>query len=79
MQVIDDGIAVVGFVGADRAGFHLLQERQGFRTVAGFPTGQAEARQRTQSLDQRMNLRTQAAAGSAERLGTVFFAAPAAC
>ena len=79
MQIVDDGIAVVGFVGTDRARFQVLKERQCLGAVTGLPSGQAESRQTTQPLDQGMNLRAQSAAGSPERLVTVFFAAPAAC
>ena len=79
MQIVKDGIAVVGFVGADRAGIQALQEWQRFGAVAGLSSGQMESGQGTQSFDYRVNLRAQSTTGSSERLIAVFFAAPAAC
>ena len=79
VQIVKDGIAVVGFVGADRAGIQALQEWQRFGAVAGLSSGQMESGQGTQSFDYRVNLRAQSTTGSSERLIAVFFAAPAAC
>lgn len=78
-KVFEDRVGVVGLVGAKRARMQILKQWQGLWAVAGFTTGEAKSGKTAQPLYQGMNLGAQSAAGSPERLITVFFGAPAAC
>jgi len=72
VQIVEDGITVVGFVSTDRAGIQALQERERFGAITGFSARQRESSERTQTFHHGMNLRTQPTSGTSERLIAVF-------
>lgn len=76
---VDQGVAVVGFVGGDRVGVDALKQRLGFVYVGYLSGCQAPAGEVAERFDQRMDLRCQPSARSADCLLAFFFWAPAAC
>ncbi len=79
VEVIEDGVGVVGLVGTKPVWIDALQQRDRFGAVAGLAAGQSKSRRAAQALDQGVNLGAQSAAGSPERLIAVSLGAPAAC
>lgn len=78
-QVREEGIGVVSLVGTERVRLQIIQQRQSLRAVAGLPAGETKPRQRSQTLNQGVDLGTQPAPASSEGLITLFLGAPAAC
>jgi len=72
-EVFENGVGVVGFVGADRVRMQILKQRQRLWAVAGFTAGQSKSCHGSQSFHQRVNLGTQSAAGPTERLVPALF------
>lgn len=67
-------IDVVSLVGRDAARPKFAQQWQRLGAVAGLPAGEPESGQHAQPVNQRVNLRAQAAARAAQRLFTFFWA-----
>ena len=59
---VDQGVAVVGFVGRNRIGVDALEQRLGFLYVGDLSGCQAPAGEVAERLDQRMDLRCQPSA-----------------
>jgi hypothetical protein len=79
-QAVDERVAVVGLVGEERCGRDLSGQRFGLRDVVGLSWGQAECQRISQSIDDDMDFRRQAASGTAYGLVLAFFfLAPALC
>ena len=76
---LDQRVAVVGFVGRYGPGGNARQQRLGFAHVGRLAGGQAPAGEVAESFHQGMDLGGQAAARATDRLGPLFFGAPAAC
>jgi hypothetical protein len=74
-QMIEDGVGVVSLVGSERIRLQILQRCPRLRAVAGLAAGEGEAGQRSQPLDQGVNLGAQSAARSPQRLVTLFWCA----
>ncbi len=64
----ENGVGIVGFIGADRVSLQILEQWQGLWAVAGFTASQSEAHKKPEPFNQRVNLGTQSATGSSERL-----------
>lgn len=76
---VDQGVAVVGFIGSNCFGRDARKERLSFVYVGCLSGGQAPAGEVAESFDQRMDFRSQPSARSPDRLLSFFFWAPAAC
>ena len=61
LQMLQDRVRIVGFVGGQADGFQLVQQRQSFGTVPSLSARQMKACEHTQSIDQSMNLGGQSA------------------
>lgn len=78
-EVFENGVGVVRFIGTEPVRLQVPQQWQRLRTVAGFAAGEVESGKRPQSFHERVNLCTQSATRSPERLVPFFLGAPAAC
>jgi hypothetical protein len=76
---VDQGLGVVSFVGSNRFGRDAIEQRLGFGHVSRLSGGQAPPCEVAEGFDQGMDLCGQPPARSANRLGALFFGAPAAC
>ena len=77
---VDQGIAIVTFVGDDRAGRDGLNQGSPLRDIGHLAGCQDQANRVAQGIDTGMNLRGQPAPRATDRLiATVFLGAPAAC
>ena len=73
-------ISVVGSVGDERLALHARQQLVGTGQIVGVAAGQADGDWPAESIDQRVDLGAQTAAGAAYRLvGWRVFFAPALC
>ena len=76
----DQSVAVVAFVGDDRAGGYRLDQGRALRDVSDLAGGQNQSNGIAKSVDTGMNFGRQSASRTADRLiATVFLGAPAAC
>src|SRR5665213_70249 len=72
-------IRVVPLVSHNRPGINTYQQRLGLSDIAHLTTGENEAAQLPESLDQGVYLGAQTTTRATKGLWTVFFTAPAAC
>ena len=76
---VDQGVAVVRFVGSNRVSGNAFKQRLGFVYVGHLSGCQTPAGEVAERFDQRMDFRSQPSARAADRLLAFFFWAPAAC
>jgi hypothetical protein len=76
---VDQGLRIIGLVGGNGVGCHTLKQRLGLGHVGRLSGCEAPPSEVAEGFDQGMNLRCQPATRPANRLGALFFWAPAAC
>ena len=75
----DEGVGVKGLVGDESAGIDGFDERFGASQIVILARAEDHLDRIAKGVDEHMNFGGQSAAGSADRLRTVFFWAPALC
>jgi hypothetical protein len=78
-EAIDQSIGVVCHVANQRLWIDLLEQRLCADEIVGLSWREQELDRIAESIDEGMNFGAQSAAGSTDRLRTVFFLAPALC
>jgi hypothetical protein len=76
---IDESVSIVRLVGHDRPWINMLEQRLTAGEIIVLSRRENELDGIAESIDEYVNFRAQPAAGPTDRLGAVFFLAPALC
>ena len=80
LEGLDQSVGVVGFVGQERVGLDLVEQRLGLGDIGRLPGRQRKSSWISDRIDDGVNLGCQPAAGAPDGLVlAVFFLAPALC
>ena len=79
MNPVDQLRGVIPLIGDDLLDGQVLEQRLGLGDIVHLPSRQEASHRVAAGVDDRVDLGTQATARAPERLGAVFFAAPAPC
>jgi len=79
-KCVDQGVCIIGFIGQERLGFDLIEQRPGLADIGGLARCERQRNRIAKGIDDGMDLGCQPAAGPANGLILPFFFwAPALC